>query len=134
MVQLVPLPLLFALHQEQSMSTKTKEYNYGYEAGRRAGLEEAARRFTEEYSDLGTIALEELALLLSGAEGYIRIGWGRDETYYVRYKWTQGRLAGLYTLRSAKLLGEAVSSIVVAARQVETGAIKGTVDSPPRRK
>lgn len=116
------------------MSTKTKEYNYGYEAGRKAGLDEAARRFRDEYSDLGTLAVESAALLLHRTRGYLRVGIGRDGTFYVRHKWLQGTLADLYTLRSDTSLGEAISQVCIAAEQVECGAIKATKDTPYRNK
>lgn len=111
------------------MSKRTQEYNHGWSAGFRDGSVSKGKALEDESNDTGTFALVEAQLLLDRSTGYLRVGRSSSGATYVRWKWTQGPLAGQYTFMSDRTLCHALAALCVAVIECEEGKRKATMDT-----
>lgn len=123
---------LFSFLRGSHVGKQTRDYNDGWLAGVRAGKDSISVPTVTPAGDLAAFAVDELSGILNEKVGYVRLGAGKDGLFWLRYKWTQGPLAGWYTLTSAHLLEDAISALCVRVRQCEVGECKATFDHPYR--
>lgn len=115
------------------MPRTSKSYDQGFRDGFKKAMEEWDARQKQRVTDIDTYGLEEAAHRLTRNFGYIRMGFGTQGLFYVRYKWTREEHADTYTMGSNPSLGAAIANCMEHADEVEAGKRKATVDTPYRQ-
>lgn len=108
---------------------QSKEYNHAYNSGFYAGQEQARAAMEQNADDVASFALAELQLILEHAQGYLRVGRGREGLVWCRFKWTDGEHAGCYTFGSDTTVGAAIAQVCSRIHEVESGKRKPTPDT-----
>lgn len=107
----------------------SQEWKNGFLAAHE-GLRNAKERSDE---DLTIYALSEAHESLQECTGYVRMGFGQDGLYWVRWKWTAGGLEGRYTFGSGVSLAGALANCMGAKAEVEAGKRKAHLDTGYRK-
>lgn len=110
-----------------------KAYSPDWKAGFLAAHEGLKTTKGGDYADVELFGLGECQCLLGAKEGYLRAGFGHDGLFWVRYKWTEGVLAGTYVFGSAHTLGLALAEAATAAGEVLAGKRKPSRDTGYRK-